>query len=304
MHTRLPVLFVSVAVFAGAVALTSSADKPATEYRLVPGWPTLPADLKLGGVAAVATDSSDRVYLFHRGKTPVLVFDRDGKYLRSWGEGLVKTSHGLRIDRENNIWTTDIGHHLVMKFNAEGKLLLTLGKKDDPGDTPDKFNKPTDVAVAPNGDFYVADGYGNSRVVKFSKDGKYLKEWGTKGKGEGEFNLPHAVCVDGKGKVYVGDRENNRVQLFDAEGKFLSQWKDSGAPYGLYLTDKGQLLVADGRANGVRLLDDQGKPVSRWGEKGAGAGQFQMPHWLCVDSRGALYVAEVTGQRVQKFVAK
>lgn len=304
MHTRWSVLLVSIAVFTGAAALTSSADKPAAEYRLVPGWPTLPADLKLGGVAAVATDSSDRVYLFHRGKTPILVFDRDGKHLRSWGAGLIKTSHGLRIDRENNIWTTDIGHHLVMKFNAEGKLLLTLGKKDDPGDTPDKFNKPTDVAVAPGGEFYVADGYGNSRVVKFSKEGKYLKEWGTKGKGEGEFNLPHAVCVDGQGKVYVGDRENNRVQLFDADGKFLSQWKDSGAPYGLYLTDKGQLLVADGRANGVRLLDDQGKPVSRWGEKGAGAGQFQMPHWLCVDSQGALYVAEVTGQRVQKFVAK
>lgn len=304
MHTRWPVLFVSIAVLAGAAALTSSADKPATEYRLVPGWPTLPGDLKLGGVAAIATDSSDRVYLFHRGKAPVLVFDRDGKYLRSWGEGLVKTSHGLRIDRDNNVWTTDIGHHLVMKFNAEGKLLLTLGKKDDPGDTPDKFNKPTDVAVAPNGDFYVSDGYGNSRVVKFSKDGKYLKEWGTKGKGEGEFNLPHAVCVDAKGKVYVGDRENNRVQLFDADGKFLSQWQDSGAPYGLYLTDKGHMLVADGRANGVRLLDDQGKPIGRWGEKGTGAGQFQMPHWLCVDSRGALYVAEVTGQRVQKFVAK
>jgi len=304
MHTRWPVLLVSVAVFAGAAALTSSADKPTTEYRLVPNWPTLPADLKLGGVAAVATDSTDRVYLFHRGKSPILVFDRDGKYLRSWGEGLVKTSHGLRIDRENNIWTTDIAHHLVMKFNAEGKLLLTLGKKDDPGATPDKFNKPTDVAVAANGDFYVADGYGNSRVVKFSKDGKYLKEWGTKGKGEGEFNLPHAVCVDDKGQVYVGDRENNRVQLFDADGKFLSQWKDSGAPYGLYLTDQGQLLVADGRASGVRLLDDEGKPVSRWGEKGTGAGQFQMPHWLCVDSQGALYVAEVTGQRVQKFVAK
>ncbi|MBL8793532.1 MAG: hypothetical protein JNM56_06490 [Planctomycetia bacterium] len=303
MFTRWSVLLFSGAVFVVA-AWTAGADKPPADYRAVSGWPTLPDGLKLGGVSAVAVDAADRVYLFHRGKTPILVFDRDGKFLRSWGEGLVKTSHGLRLDRDGHVWTTDIGHHLVMKFDREGKLLLTLGKKDEPGDTPDKFNKPTDVAVGPNGEVYVADGYGNARVVKFSKEGKYLKEWGTKGKGEGQFNLPHAICIDGDGKVYVGDRENNRVQLFDADGKFLAQWKDSGAPYGLFLKGNGQLLVADGRANEVRLLDDQGKPVNRWGAKGTGAGQFQMPHWVAVDAQGALYVAEVTGQRVQKFVLK
>src|SRR5262249_15247123 len=161
--------------------------------------------------------------------------------------------------------------------DAEGKLLLTLGKKDEPGDTRDQFNKPTDVAVARSGEFYVSDGYGNSRVVKFSKDGKYLKEWGRNGTGAGEFNLPHAICLDSKGRVLVGDRENNRVQVFDADGKFIAQWKESGAPYGLFLTGQGKLFVADGRANGVRMLDDQGKAMAKWGEKGMGAGQFVMP---------------------------
>src|SRR5688572_11022434 len=173
------------------------------DYRPVAAWPQLPDGLKLGAVSGVATDSADRVYVFHRGKKPILVFDREGKFLRSWGDDLIKSAHGLRIDRENNVWVTDIGRHLVMKFDSAGKLLLTLGKKDTAGDGRDEFNKPTDVAISPSGEFYVADGYGNSRVVKFSKDGKYLKEWGRKGTGEGEFNLPHAIVLDAKGRVYV-----------------------------------------------------------------------------------------------------
>src|SRR5262249_42706805 len=130
------------------------------------------------------------------------------------------------------------------------------------------------------------------------------KEWGKKGAGEGEFNLPHVICLDSQGKVYVGDRENDRVQVFDADGKFLAQWKDSGAPYGIFLTRQDELFVADGRANAVRMLNAQGKAIGRWGEKGMGPGQFNMPHWICVDSKGAVYVAEVTGQRVQKFAMK
>jgi DNA-binding beta-propeller fold protein YncE len=301
-------LFVTILTLAGTVALaTRSADAPGkaglAEYRVVAGWPKLPADSKLGGVSAVATDSSENVYVFHRAKKPIMVFDRDGKYLRSWGDELVKTAHGLRVDRENNVWITDIGSHLVRKFSGEGKLLLTLGKKDQPGDKPDQFNKPTDVAVTSAGDFYVSDGYGNSRVVKFSKEGKYLKEWGKKGTGPGEFNLPHAVCVDGAGKVYVGDRENDRVQVFDADGKFLSQWKDSGAPFGLFLgTDRA--WIADGRASRVNVLKLSGELLGRFGQKGKDPGQLLLPHWLCVDRAGAVYVAEVSGQRVQKFVAK
>src|SRR5437763_14935303 len=139
------------------------------DYRPVAGWPKLPPGVELGPVSAVATDAADRVYVFHRGPKPVLVFNRDGAFVRGWGHDAIKTPHGLRIDAEGNIWGTDIGNHLVMKFSAEGKLLLSLGKKGQPGDGPDRFDRPTDVAVAPGGEFYVSDGYGNSRVLKFSR---------------------------------------------------------------------------------------------------------------------------------------
>jgi DNA-binding beta-propeller fold protein YncE len=300
MSTIRTFLFLGAALAPTAAALSA---EPFPEYRPVAAWPKLPEGVRLGPVSAVAVDAADRVYVFHRGKQPILVFDREGNFLRSWGDEQIQTAHGLRIDHENNVWVTDIGNHQVLKFNAEGKLLLSLGKKGEPGEGPDRFNKPTDVAVTPGGAFYVSDGYGNSRVVKFSREGKFLAQWGKKGAGPGEFNLPHAVCLDAKGRVYVGDRENNRVQVFDADGKFLAQWKESGAPYGLFLAGD-RLFVADGRANWVKVLDLEGKTLGRFGEKGAGPGQFNLPHMLSVDSQGAVYVAEVNGQRVQKFVPR
>jgi DNA-binding beta-propeller fold protein YncE len=294
---------------AGSLVLTAAvADEPSSKsrptYQVVAGWPESSSPIKFGQVSAVATDASDRVFVFHRGEPPVVVFDRDGKYLRSWGDGLVKKAHGLRIDHEQNVWTTDVGHHLVRKFNHEGKLLMTLGRQGEPGAGPDRFNQPTDVAIAPSGEFFVSDGYGNSRVVHFSKDGRYLKEWGTKGNGEGQFNLPHAIVLDQDGRVYVGDRENDRVQVFDPEGRFLAQWRDGGAPFGLFLTADRRLFVADGRASRVTVLDRDGKALQHWGEPGAGPGQFAMPHALCVDSHGDVYVAEINGQRLQKFTAR
>jgi DNA-binding beta-propeller fold protein YncE len=273
------------------------------DYRPVAGWPQIPSDVKLGPVSAVATDSADRVCVFHRGPKPVLVFDRDGKFLRSWGDDLLKTPHGLRIDDKGNIWVTDIGNHQVMKFDPEGKLLMSLGKKGEAGTGPDQFDRPTDIAVAPSGEFYVSDGYGNSRVLKYSADGKLLKQWGKKGTGPGEFNLPHAIVLDSKGRVYVGDRENNRIQIFDSEGKFETEWKEGGAPYGLFLAGD-RLFVADGAANWVKVLGPDGKSLGRFGEKGTGPGQFQLPHMLCVDSMGSVYVTEITGKRIQKFAVR
>ncbi|OWK38250.1 NHL repeat domain protein [Fimbriiglobus ruber] len=250
----------------------------------------------------MATDAKDRVYVAHRGPKPVLVFDRDGTFLRPWGDDHIRTAHGLRVDPAGNVWLTDIGSHLVMKFDPAGKLLLSLGRKGKAGDKPDEFDQPTDVAVTPAGDFYVTDGYGNSRVLKFDRTGKLIRQWGTEGQGEGEFDLPHAICLDAKGRVYVGDRENNRVQVFDADGKFLAQWRESGAPYGLFLAGD-RLFVADGRAGWIRVLGPDGKLLGRWGEPGAAAGRGPMPHMLCVDSHGDVYVAAVTGKRIQKFVA-
>jgi hypothetical protein len=273
------------------------------DYQPVVGWPKLPAGVTLGPVSAVATDRDDRVFVFHRGPKPALVFDRDGTFLRGWGDEHLKTPHGLRIDAGGNVWVTDIGTHQVLKFDPDGKLLLALGKKGEPGDAPDRFDRPTDVAVTPAGDFYVTDGYGNSRVLKFDRAGKLLRQWGKEGTGPGEFDLPHAIVLDAAGRVYVGDRENNRVQVFDPDGKFLAEWKESGAPYGLFRSGD-RTFVADGRANWIRVLDADGKPLGRWGGKGTGPGQFRMPHMLCVDGRGAVYVTEVTGKRVQKFVPR
>ncbi len=272
------------------------------DYQPIQGWPQLPPKVKLGPVSAVAADAKDNIYVAHRGPKPILVFDRSGRFLRSWGDEHIKTVHGLRIDFEGNIWVTDIGNHLVMKFDAGGKLLLSLGKKGQAGAGVGEFDRPTDVAVAPTGEFYVADGYGNARVLKYDRTGELLKKWGTKGKGEGQFNLPHAICLDPKGRVLVGDRENNRIQIFDGDGKYLDQWKESGAPFGLFQEGE-RLFVADGRANWVRVLGPDGRSLGRWGQKGTAPGQFQLPHMLCVDSRGDVYVAEVGNKRIQKFTA-
>lgn len=277
-----------------------AADDRVPDYRPVAGWPKLPEGVTFGAVSAIAIDPSGTIYVLHRGKKPILAFTRDGTFLRSWGDDVLKIGHGLRIDADKNLWATDIGCHQIFKFDPTGKLLLTLGQKDKPGDSPDQFNKPTDVAFAANGDFFVTDGYGNNRVLKFNKDGKLLKQWGKRGTADGEFHLPHAIVIDAKGRLYVGDRENNRVQLFDTDGKHLATWKESGAPYGLFLA-ADRLFVADGRANWIMILDAHGKPLGRIGSKGKASGQFLMPHMLGVDSDGTVYVAEVENKRVQKL---
>jgi DNA-binding beta-propeller fold protein YncE len=301
MFNKLCIFAGCMLVMGGVSRIARTTGQDTTSFKAAGGL-SLPDGLKFGLVAAVATDKDDNLFVFHRGKRTIAVFDKSGKFLRSWGDELVKTAHGLRFDPEGNIWITDIGYHIVTKFDPEGKVLMTLGTKNKKAWTQDAFNMPADIAFTPGGDVYVADGYGNSRVVKFSREGKYLMEWGKKGKGPGEFNLVHAVRLDAKGRVYVGDRENNRIQVFDAAGKYLEEWRTSGAPYGLFLEQNLRMLVADGRGNRVNVLDLAGKLTSRFGEKGMEAGQFEMPHGICADSRGVIYVAEGGGKRVQKFV--
>ncbi|MCH7726933.1 MAG: hypothetical protein IH991_10690, partial [Planctomycetes bacterium] len=166
----------------------------------------------------------------------------------------------------------------------------------------DEFNKPTDVAFGPKGAIYVSDGYGNSRVIKFTPNGGFLTQWGAVGDGPGQFNLPHTIVVDSKGRVLVGDRENNRVQIFDDGGKLLETWPGF-APFGLVFDNRGNLFVADGRAHKVLQLDSKGKVVGSWGEAGINPGQFQLPHMLAADASGNLYVAEIKGKRFQ-FLAR
>jgi DNA-binding beta-propeller fold protein YncE len=282
--------------FVPALAAEELVFEPAPEFLKLPEGRTL------GNCSAVAVNRRGEILVFHRGRHPLVCFDATGKYLRSWGDDVIHTAHGLRIDREDNVWVTDIGNHRVFKFDPAGKLLLSLGT-GKPGAGDGEFNKPTDVAFGTGGEFYVSDGYGNTRVLKFSAGGKLLKSWGTAGKGPGEFNLPHAIVVDSRGRVLVGDRENNRIQVFDSEGLLLKVWPGF-APYGLAFNDDGVLFVADGRANKVLRLDAEGIVRQSWGKKGTAPGEFNLPHMLAFDAAGNLFVAEVGGKRMQKFIKR
>lgn len=261
---------------------------------------TMPPGWKFGRVSAVGVDSNGNVYAFQRGlkADPVVVFDANGKFLRSWGKGLFSNEHGLRIDKNGHVWVTDTGFHLVMEFTQDGKLLRTLGTKGKPGTTHDTFNRPTDVAFLPNGDFFVTDGYGNSRVVKFSKDGKFLLEWGKRGKGPGEFDTPHTAVIDSRQNVYVSDRENNRIQIFDANGKFLRQWTHLGATQGMDISAKDELWIVTHRNNEENLSYDTlaGRIMRIDIATGKILGSMESPgHWLALGHNGDIFIGSITG---------
>ena len=237
---------------------------------------------------------------YQRGKKadPLIVFDSKGKYLRSWGKGMFGNPHGLRVDREGNVFVTDNGDHQVMKFTRDGKLLFTLGVKGKAATDNKTFNRPTDIAFAKNGDFYISDGYGNSRVVKFSKEGKYLLDWGKRGTGPGEFNTPHSVAVDSKGMVYVSDRENNRIQIFDPNGKFLRQWTHLGATQNLFITPKDEMWIITHRDNIENITYDTlaGRIMHIDLATGKVLGAMESPgHWLNVSSTGEIFIGSLTG---------
>jgi DNA-binding beta-propeller fold protein YncE len=261
---------------------------------------TMPDGWKFGRVSSVTTDSDGNVYVFQRGKKadPIIVFSHEGKYLRSWGRGMFGNPHAIRADKENNIWITDNGDHQVMKFTREGKLLMTLGIKGKSGADDKTFFKPTDIAWAKNGDFYVSDGYGNSRVVKFDKNGKYLFAWGKRGSGPGEFHLPHSVAVDSKDQVYVSDRENNRIQIFDKNGKFLREWTHLGSAQNLFITPDDQLWIITHR-NWVEILDYDtlaGRIMHVDLATGRILGAMESPgHWIDVAKNGDIYIGSLTG---------
>src|SRR4051812_34783156 len=203
-----------------AFQLTGGSNAAPLHYRLVEQWAQFPPSVtKWEAATGVDVDSHDNVYVFQRNEAmPIMAFDRHGKFVRAWGQGLFKTTHFLRVDPAGAVWITDRGDMQAIKFSPEGKVLLTLGKKGETGDNTshETFNGMADVAVAKNGDIFIADGEGpNTRVVKFFKDGRFIKWWGGKGTGPGEFDMPHSIAIDGKGRVYVADRSNNRIQIFD-----------------------------------------------------------------------------------------
>ena len=297
-------------------------------YRLVPNWPRLPNGIALGQVSGIGIDSSGDVFVFHRAErvwegeelsleliqspTVFVLNGETGDLLESWGADMFVMPHGLTIDNEDNLWLTDVGLHQVFKFDRAGNLLMTLGERGVAGEDSSHFNMPTDVAIADDGSFYVSDGYGNSRVVKFSADGTYITSWGSKGTEPGQFDVPHSIALDSEGRVYVADRGNARLQIFDESGQFITEWKDKslGRPWAVRISATGDVFIIDGgdqaqfwpdRAR-ILKLDPEGKPLASFGSFGNAPGQFIWPHAIAVSLDEVLYVGEVsTGMRVQKF---
>jgi DNA-binding beta-propeller fold protein YncE len=294
-------------------------------YKLVE-WPApamsaagFPAPWNLIQVSNVAVASGGNILVLHRGAHPILEFESNGKFVRSWGDGLFSEgkvaaipqvnwapersrysavygapgctscgAHSVRVDLEGNIWVVDATGHVIYKFGRDRKELMRLGTKGVSGSSTSAFNLPTDVAFASNGDIYVTDGYGGARVVKFSRDGKYLLQWGKRGTGPGEFGLPHNVVVDSQGHVYVTDRDNQRVQVFDPNGRFLNEWKGTGGVSGLAITKDGYIWT------GAVLRDLKGNVVGKLPE-------ISGAHGAAVDDAGNVYLAQLTGL-VQKFL--
>jgi DNA-binding beta-propeller fold protein YncE len=293
-------------------------------YEPVVNWEQLPSGWTFVEVAGVATDSHDRVYVFNRGEHPVIVFDREGRFLTSWGEGRFRRAHGITIGPDNSVYCTDDLDHTVGKFTTEGKLLLTLGTSGQPSNTgidgidyrtirqpSGPFHRPTNLALARDGSMYITDGYGNARVHKFAPDGHLLFSWGEPGSGPGQFNLPHGIALDSGGRVYVADRENSRIQIFAPDGKYIHQWTDVARPMQITIDRQDRAFVVDvgwraglfpwqtppAHPPGARLsvFDLEGKLLQRWGDSGdpAAPGNFFAPHDVCLDSRGDIYVGEV-----------
>jgi hypothetical protein len=299
------------------------------EYEVLEGWEQLPEGWSFVEVAGVAVDSRDRVYVFNRGDHPVIVFDKEGRFLDAWGEGIFSSAHGIFIDRNDHIYCADNFDHTVRKFTADGTLLMTLGEPHRPSHTGFEigaapvqhaggpFNMVTNVAVTESGDMFISDGYGNARVHRFSADGALLASWGEPGTGPGQFNLPHSIAVDRAGRVYVADRENSRLQIFTADGTYLESWDWVNRPDDLFIDDHENLFIAElgwsmpvpdrphfpfmkhppvGHAPIARvtICDLDGTIQARiGGENPVLPGNFIVPHGIWADSRGDFYVGEV-----------
>lgn len=298
----------------------------APSYEVDPAWPKKPSGYVWEAMPGVAVDKQDNVWIFTRSKPPIQVYRPDGTFVKAWGDETIETAHHIKIDREGHIWVADIGLHVIRKFSSAGDVLLTIGTERVAGEDATHLNMPTDMAIAPNGDVFVADGYGNNRVVHFDKSGKFVKTWGKLGVGPEDLSLPHAIAIDSQGRIFVADRNNVRVQLYDQQGKLLDSWANVIVPWGFWMRDNDELWVCgsspmpwreDPKYPGAPLScppKDQlvvrfapsGRALQLWtipkGTDGAEQpGDVNWLHAVAEDSQGNLYLGDIIGKRAQKF---
>src|SRR6184192_2362925 len=306
-----------VAAGVAVIALSQAAYSQHDAYQTIENWFKLPEGRKIGSTAGITVDrDGTSVWTFDRcggqycagsNLAPIMKFDESGKLVKSFGAGMFVRPHGIRIDREGNVWVTD-GEgpdgkdpnkngkgHQVFKFSPEGKVLMTLGKAGVAGDGPDTFNQPSAVLIAPNGDIFVADGHGgnsNARVVKFSKDGKFIKTWGKKGTAPGDFDTPHALAMDSRGRLFVGDRGNNRIQIFDQDMKLLDTWYQFSRPSGIYIDKNDDIYVADSESGGVDRTRTNWTRGIRIGSAKDGVVKYLIPDPMPICAQGVQSTAE------------
>ena len=285
---------------------------PDLGYKPVPDVFRLPHGMTFGACSSVAVNSKGNLFVFNRSEHALMEFTGMGKYLRTLAQGVFTQPHGLRIDGEDNLWATDVGSHIVVKMDPKGRVLMVLGIKGRAEEWHQAghlrcFNEPNDLAFGPDGEIYVTQGHGKgeSRVLMFDADGEFVKTWGGEGKGPGQFNVPHSIVADAKGNLYIADRSNERIQVFDRNGNFLSEQKHPGTPCGLCLMKSGKhLMMAHGHAGKIIKLDLNGRVLGATGGQGKGPNRYGEAHFLALDRREDIYVADTLNWRVQKLVKK
>lgn len=314
-YAPLAMLLASAALFAQRPAnpsLMIGQNAPELDYAVVPNPFTLPEGTTMGPPAATAFDSKGHMYVLNRGMQALMEFDGDGKFIRAFGDGLFRRTHGFRIDPDGNLWITDVGAHTVVKMNPQGQVLVTLGTKGEAGDWDEAkqsrhFNEPNDVITGRNGDIFVVQGHtagkGNPGVLKFDKDGKFLKFWGGIGSDPGKFLVAHGVAIDARGLLWVTDRENQRIQVFDQDGKFIREMKYDGLPCGVAIGSQYVFMV-NGFAGQLLKLDLNGNVLADLGRPGKGPGEFGEAHAVTLSPKGEVWVADTVNSSLQKFVKK
>ena len=292
-------------------ALMEPQKAPELDYAAVADPLPLPAGTTMGASASVTFDSKGHLYVLSRGPQALFEFDENAKFVRAFGEGFRRT-HGLRIDRDGNIWVTDVGAHIVVKMNPHGETLLTIGTKGEAGEWNEatqshRLNEPNDVAFNRAGDIFIVQGHtpgkGDPRVLKFDKSGNFKNSWGGLGTEPGMFNVAHGIAFDAKGQVWVADRENERIQIFDDEGKFIREIKYAGLPCGMDIGSR-YIYMVNGFAGQLLRLDLNGNVLAAIGKSGKGLGEFGEAHFVAVSAKGEIYVADTVNSAVQKFVKK